>query len=100
MSKLTKIEKEKQTIELMIRLYCFKKEKNTTVCPSCWALIEYAHRRLDHCPLGENKSSCKKCSIHCYSPSMKQRIKDIMRYSGPWMLIFAPVQALRHLVGK
>ena len=60
--KKNRIAREKETVELMIRLYCRKKEKNTVLCPDCEELLRYAHARLDRCPFGEKKSSCKKCT--------------------------------------
>ncbi|MDL2296531.1 nitrous oxide-stimulated promoter family protein [Bacteroidales bacterium OttesenSCG-928-B11] len=74
------IEREKKTIALMIRLYCRKKEKNSELCSLCRELIEYAHQRLDHCPFGEAKTSCKNCAIHCYVPIEQKRIRQVMRY--------------------
>jgi len=94
---LSRIEKEKKTVELMIRLYCQKKEKNTLLCPDCSALLEYAQARLDHCPFGKEKTSCKKCSIHCYKPEMRERMREVMKFSGPRMILYAPFETLRHL---
>lgn len=37
--KHSRIEKEKQTVEQMIRLYCRKKEGNGTLCPQCRELL-------------------------------------------------------------
>ena len=54
--KKNRIAREKETVELMIRLYCRKKEKNTVLCPDCEELLRYAHARLDRCPFGEKKS--------------------------------------------
>ena len=51
-----RIDQEKRVVELMIRLYCRKKEKNVTLCPRCEELLRYAHARLDHCPFGEKES--------------------------------------------
>lgn len=50
-----RIDQEKRVVELMIRLYCRKKEKNVTLCPRCEELLHYAHARLDHCPFGEKR---------------------------------------------
>jgi len=50
--KASRIAHEKKTVELMIRLYCRKKEKNTILCADCEELLRYAHARLDHCPFG------------------------------------------------
>ena len=82
--KASRIAHEKKTVELMIRLYCRKKEKNTILCADCEELLRYAHARLDHCPFGEKKSACKECTVHCFS--------------GPRMLLYAPWQAIRHLL--
>ncbi|MGA3290750.1 MAG: nitrous oxide-stimulated promoter family protein [Candidatus Bathyarchaeia archaeon] len=42
------------------------------------------------------KSTCGKCLIHCYRPDMKEKVKKVMRYSGPRMLLSHPNLALRH----
>ncbi|MEY8708309.1 nitrous oxide-stimulated promoter family protein [Bacteroides faecichinchillae] len=96
--KKSRIEQEKRTVEIMIRLYCRKKEKNITLCPKCEELLRYAHTRLEHCPFGETKSSCKQCTVHCYKPIMRERMRQVMHFSGPRMLIYAPLEAIRHLL--
>ena len=83
--KASRIAHEKKTVELMIRLYCEE-------------LLRYAHARLDHCPFGEKKSACKECTVHCYKPVMRERMRQVMRFSGPRMLLYAPWQAIRHLL--
>ena len=80
-SKIEKIDKEKRTVERMIRLYCEKKEGNQELCASCKELIAYAHARLDHCPFGDQKGMCKYCKIHCYSPQKRKEIKKVMRFA-------------------
>ncbi|MBD9110700.1 nitrous oxide-stimulated promoter family protein [Bacteroides nordii] len=92
-----RINREKRIVELMIRLYCRKKEKNKCLCLQCEELLRYAHARLDHCPFGENKSSCKQCTVHCYKPVMRERMRQVMRFSGPRMLLYAPWEAIKHL---
>ena len=96
----THIAQEKKTVEFMIRLYCRKKEKKAALCPECAELLRYAHARLDHCPLGEKKSPCKKCAVHCYKPAMRERMKRVMRFSGPRMLLYAPREAIRHVLNR
>lgn len=96
--KASRIAHEKKTVELMIRLYCRKKEKNTILCASCEELLRYAHARLDRCPFGEKKGACKECKVHCYKPAMREQMRQVMRFSGPRMLLFAPWQAIRHLL--
>lgn len=100
--KTNRIDKEKRTVSLMIRIYCRGKEKNEwgKLCPHCSELEAYAHRRLDMCKYGNDKSFCKQCPTHCYKPEMRARIREVMRYSGPRMFLYAPLEAVRHLVGR
>lgn len=94
---MSRIEKEKQTVEQMIRLYCRKKEGNGTLCPQCRELLEYAQTRLSRCPFGDGKSTCRICIVHCYKPEMRERMRIVMRWAGPRMLLYHPVAAIRHL---
>ncbi len=93
-----RIEEEKKVVEQMIHLYCRIKEGNTSLCPDCHELLRYAKERLDHCKFGSDKPTCKKCPVHCYRPDMRKRIKSIMRWSGPRMLFYHPVSAVKHLL--
>lgn len=95
---MTRIEREKQTVSQMIEIYCRHKEGNERLCPRCEELISYCAERLSKCPFGNNKTSCRKCPIHCYRPEMKVRIKDVMRFSGPRMILYNPAAAIRHLL--
>ncbi len=87
---------EKRVVELMIRLYCRHKEGNETLCASCDELLRYAMTRLDRCRFADSKPTCRKCPIHCYKPEMKARIREVMRWAGPRMMIYHPVAAIKH----
>lgn len=84
----------------MIRLYCKKREGNTELCANCSELIEYSHKRLGSCKFGEKKPSCKNCTIHCYKPEMREKIRQVMRFAGPRMLLYNPFAAIKHLFGR
>lgn len=93
------IEQEKSTIEKMIKIYCRQQHASKQgLCQDCSGLLEYARKRLDLCKYGDNKPTCEKCPIHCYKPEMREKVKKIMRYSGPRMIFFHPVEALRHML--
>lgn len=94
----TKREREKATVSLMIALYCRKKHGTRTLCPDCAALDAYARQRSDRCPMMETKTFCSNCKIHCYRPEMRQRIREVMRFSGPRMIFHHPVMALHHVI--
>ena len=48
---------------------------NGELCNECRELDEYAHKRLTYCKFGNEKSSCKKCPIHCYKKEWKKKLK-------------------------
>ena len=67
--KASRIAHEKKTVELMIRLYCRKKEKNTILCADCEELLRYAHARLDHCPLERRRVHARNAPYIVTNPS-------------------------------
>ncbi|MDD2371294.1 MAG: nitrous oxide-stimulated promoter family protein [Firmicutes bacterium] len=90
------IEIQRKTLELMISVYCKGQKHDSPICPSCKALLEYSNKRLDACRYGINKPACSKCKIHCYKPEMREKIKQVMRYSGPRMLYKHPILSIKH----
>lgn len=98
-STVQKREKEKQVVHLMIEVYCHGSHHTRRgLCPECQALADYAAQRVDHCPHMETKTFCSNCKTHCYKPAMREQIRKVMRYSGPRMLLYHPVLAVRHLI--
>ncbi len=91
--------REKTTITAMIRIYCRGHYgSDGGLCAKCDALRQYAMRRLDRCPFGPHKPACAKCPIHCYKPEMRERVREVMRFAGPKMLLRHPILAIRHQV--
>ena len=68
------------------------------LCPECAELEAYAHARSARCPFMEEKTFCSNCTVHCYRPEMRERIRTVMRYAGPRMLFHHPVMAIRHML--
>lgn len=94
-----KREQEKEMVSLMIKLYCNKKHHTKgTLCEECAGLNEYARLRSDKCPFMETKTFCSNCKVHCYKPDMREKIREVMRFSGPRMIFSHPVAAIRHAV--
>lgn len=94
-----KREREKRVVSQMIALYC-RKHHHThgKLCDECAALDAYARQRSDQCPFMETKTFCSNCKVHCYKPEMREKIRKVMRFSGPRMLFHHPVMALRHVI--
>ena len=95
----SKREQEKKIVSEMIALYCHKKHGTKgCVCEECAALDAYAKMRSDKCPFMETKTFCSNCKVHCYKPDMREKIREVMRFSGPRMLTVHPVMAIRHVI--
>lgn len=93
----SKREREKRVVELMITLYCRKNHGGKELCPECRELLSYAWSRSDHCPFMETKTFCSNCKVHCYKPAMREKIRKVMRFSGPRMIFYHPILAIRHV---
>lgn len=95
----TKRTREKRTVALMIRIFCRGNHgRKKELCPECQALLEYAMGRSDRCPFMETKTFCSNCAVHCYKPEMREKIRAVMAYSGPRMVPYHPVMAIRYVV--
>ena len=98
LKKLFREKRDSKTIEVMINIYCHGQHSTgAEICPECEELLRYAIKRIDQCPLKERKTTCAQCSVHCYKPAMREKIKGVMRYSGPRMMYKHPVLTLFHL---
>ena len=91
-------ERERQTLQGMIGLYCRAKHGGETLCESCMELQTYALQRLEKCPFMPDKPACAKCVIHCYRPAMRKRMKEVMRFAGPRMIWHYPRLAFLHFL--
>ncbi|MCR5217413.1 nitrous oxide-stimulated promoter family protein [Treponema sp.] len=92
--------KEQKVVHLMIKLYCHKKHGSlkNELCPECRTLDEYAAQRSQHCPFMKTKTFCSNCKVHCYKPEMREKIRLVMRFSGPRMIYCHPLLAVWHLI--
>lgn len=96
---MSSIRYEKETVEKMIRLYCRRKHKTGAgeMCQECETTNRYAQEKLDKCPFRDEKGACADCKIHCYNAVMREKIRVIMRYSGPRMLLYHPFDFIIHI---
>lgn len=96
---MSSINYEIATVEKMVHIYCASKHGSPKgeLCNACKEMNDYARLRLTKCPFGDEKGACADCKIHCYSPQMREYMRSIMRYSGPRMLIYHPVDFIIHI---
>ena len=94
-----RMQREQKTVEHMIGIYCRDHHGSRgELCEECRELSEYARFRLKNCPFQENKTTCGNCAIHCYKPEMREKIREVMRYSGPRMTWKHPLLAFGHMI--
>lgn len=94
--------REKETVSRMIKIYCHGNHgtKGDVLCEECKELLEYAGTRVERCPHIETKTFCSSCKTHCYQPKMREKIREVMKYSGPRMMFYCPGMAIKHLLEK
>ena len=90
--------RERRTVETMVRMYCRLHHGGPAPCAGCADLLGYANRRLERCLFGDAKPTCANCVVHCYRAAERERMREIMRWAGPRMLLRHPVLGLLHLI--
>ena len=109
------LRRDLKTLALFVRIYCHAKHatrqdvrllgfdlreitgKTLELCPDCAKLLHHAFVKRTHCPR-DPKPQCKDCPTHCYSKVYRQKIREVMRYSG-WRLLFSGrLDYLFHLI--
>lgn len=104
-----RLRREKRTVAVMIQMYCRDQHRRAllgcdseraSLCSDCAELLIYALKRVEACPFGSQKPVCSRCTVHCYRPLMRDRVRKAMRYAGPRMIQRHPYLALRHLLDR
>ncbi len=91
--------RELKTVKAMVCMYCRGHHHGGgQMCPACDELTEYAARRLERCVFGDTKPTCANCVVHCYSAGMRERVRVVMRWAGPRMLLRHPLLGIAHLL--
>lgn len=96
-----RIEREKRTVGIMVKMYCnHNHDKIGSICSDCNELIEFASKRINLCVFQEDKPVCSECQVHCYRRDKREKIKTVMRFAGPRMIFCHPIIGIRHLIDK
>ncbi len=93
-----RLDRERKTVRAMVDMYCDHHHDGVALCSDCAELAAYADCRLDLCPYGGSKPACAECPIHCFRPDPRERMREVMRYSGPRMFRKHPFLAIMHLI--
>jgi hypothetical protein len=79
------------------RLYDLKEieKRDISLCPDCAKLLTYGLTMRLKCP-HDPKPMCKKCETQCYKGDYKEKIREIMKFSGMYMIKHGRVDLLYH----
>jgi hypothetical protein len=114
---LTELDRDLKTLALFIRVYCREKHadevktvirmkdhdleeltgERIVLCPDCAKLLQHAFYKRSHCPM-EPKPACKHCPNHCYHPTYRAQIRQVMKFSGKHLLLSGRLDYLFHLL--
>jgi hypothetical protein len=94
-----RIRRELKTVKHMLDLHCRDRhEGKRGLCGDCGELWGYVQARVELCPFRDDKPTCANCTVHCYKPEMREKIRSVMRYAGPRMLKRHPILTILHLI--
>jgi hypothetical protein len=85
---------ERSPMELPLELTAVS-PRDVRLCTDCAGLVGHAIEKRRLCPL-DPKPSCKKCHIHCYSRQHRDKIREIMSFSGRHLILRGRLQYLWH----
>jgi len=65
------------------------------LCTECREFLDYAFVRRIKCPL-DPKPTCKHCHVHCYRPGHREKVREVMRFSGRRLILRGRLDLLWH----
>ena len=70
-------------------------KKEVLLCPDCAKLLTYGLTMRLKCPQ-DPKPMCKKCETQCYHAEYKAKIREVMTFSGMYLVKHGRVDMLYH----
>ncbi len=70
-------------------------DKDLALCLDCSKLLNHGITKLLLCPY-DPKPMCKKCTTHCYAPSYRKKIREVMKFSGLYLVKHGRVDLMAH----
>ncbi len=77
------------------RLRGILSDKDPVLCPDCQKLLSHGIAKLLLCPY-DPKPMCKKCETHCFAPGYRETIREVMRFSGMYLIKHGRLDLLVH----
>lgn len=72
--------------------------KTPVLCAECASLLAYAEKRRASCPK-DPKPFCSNCDTHCYRPTEREYMREVMKYAGPRSVFRGhAIDSVKHLL--
>jgi len=86
-----------EKVPFSLKLFDIKEiEKNEIfLCPDCTRLLSYGLTMRLKCP-HDPKPMCKTCETQCYHGDYKSKIREVMKFSGMFMVKHGRLDMLYH----
>ena len=65
------------------------------LCEDCRKLLNHGIAKLLLCPY-DPKPMCKKCETHCYAPGYREKVREVMKFSGMYLIKHGRVDLMVH----
>ncbi len=70
-------------------------DQDLVLCPDCRKLLSHGIAKLSLCPY-DPKPMCKKCETPCYAPGYRERIREVMKFSGLYLVKHGRLDLMIH----
>ena len=70
-------------------------DRKLVLCHDCTKLLNHGIAKLLLCPY-DPKPMCKKCETHCYAPGYREKMRQVMRFSGRYLIRHGRLDLLIH----
>jgi hypothetical protein len=70
-------------------------DRKPVLCKDCSWLFSHGIAKLLLCPYNP-KPTCRKCEIHCYAPGYREKVREVMRFSGPYLVKHGRLDLMLH----
>lgn len=70
---------------------------NAALCAECDKLLKHGITKLLMCEF-DPKPMCKKCQTHCYGVGYREKIREVMRFSGLYLIKHGRVDLVFHYI--
>ena len=70
-------------------------DKDLVLCPDCQKLLNHGIAKLLLCPY-DPKPMCKNCETYCFASGYREKIRQVMRFSGTYLVKHGRVDLMVH----